>query len=359
MAIEDITIDHFRNLLHVNLSPSPSINLIIGKNGSGKTSLLEAIYFLGTARSFRTPHTSLLINRDVKEFRVFSKIRKGDVGIGVGIARDTKHIKIKIAGHSVNSASQLAELLPVQLINPDIHRLLEEGPRYRRRFIEWGVFHVKPHYLPLWQQCIHILRQRNAALRQTLNQKELTFWDDALCDVSKEVTKIRIEYLKELQPHLDSLFTAVPDLPRISIKLDQGWSESKTLKLVLKDNLAADQKRGFTQYGPHRADLKITTGRLRAKDVVSRGQQKLITMLMKLAQLKCLIASQSTSTPVLLVDDLPAELDKDYREVVIKEIAAMDIQSFITSTELASLTIASPGFDYPVFHVKHGDVKPE
>jgi DNA replication and repair protein RecF len=135
MAIEEITITNFRNLLHTRLLPSPSTNLIIGNNGSGKTSLLETIYYLGTARSFRTPHSKFLINHEAKEFTLFSKIGNDGAPLtGVGISRDRNNVKIKVANQSVSTASRLAELLPVQLINPDVHKLMEDGPRYRRRF---------------------------------------------------------------------------------------------------------------------------------------------------------------------------------------------------------------------------------
>ncbi|WP_455365378.1 DNA replication/repair protein RecF [Kaarinaea lacus] len=357
MAIEEIAINNFRNLIHVRLHPSSSTNLIIGNNGSGKTSLLETIYYLGTARSFRTPHSKFLINHDAKEFTVYSKIANDGSEIGVGIARDKNHIKIKIANQVVNSASRLAELLPVQLINPDIHKLMEEGPRYRRRFIEWGVFHVKPTYLGLWQQCTHILRQRNAALRLAASSKELNYWDQALEEVSEKITLLRLDYLNQLQPVFEQLSGEIQGLAKITIGLKQGWPEQSALIDALHETRASDQKKGFTQYGPHRADLKIMAGSLRAKDVVSRGQQKLIAALLKLAQLKCLLNTKPNNQPLLLVDDLPAELDKEFQELLFKEIVSIPVQSFITGTSLSSLPINRYASHYRVFHVKHGQVE--
>ena len=358
MAIEEITITNFRNLLHTRLLPSPSINLIIGNNGSGKTSLLETIYYLGTARSFRTPHNKFLINHEANEFTLFSKIRNDSALIGVGISRDRNSVKIKIANQSVNSASSLAELLPVQLINPDVHKLMEDGPRYRRRFIEWGVFHVKPSYLTLWQQCTHILKQRNATLRLTAGTKQLEYWDKALCDVADQITKLRLEYITELQPVFDRMLSEIQGLSRITIHLKQGWPENKYLLEALKESRALDQKKGFTQYGPHRADLRIMSGTLKAKDVVSRGQQKIITALLKVAQVQCLVEAQNGNRPVLLVDDLPAELDEDFRKLLMTVIEDLPVQSFLTGTALDNFPVTQLTKPFQVFHVEHGQLEP-
>ncbi|WP_455209346.1 DNA replication/repair protein RecF [Kaarinaea lacus] len=354
MAIEEIAINNFRNLVHVRLFPSPSVNLIVGKNGSGKTSLLETIYYLGTTRSFRTPHSNYLITEGALEFTLFSKLRKSDVSIGVGIARDKHQIKIRVANHTIKNASQLAELLPVQLINPDVHKLMEDGPRHRRRFVEWGVFHVKPTYHSIWQQCTHILKQRNAALKQSVSSTELSYWDDTLSEFADQINEVRREYLQQLQVCLDGLLTRIPELPGITIELEQGWPDHKTLKESLRDSRHTDLRKGFTHYGPHRADLKIMSGNYRAKDVVSRGQQKLVTALMKIAQLKCLLEARQGSEPVLLVDDLPAELDKDFRQLLLHEISKLSIQCFITGTELTSLPVEGLASDLRVFHVEHG-----
>ncbi|MCI0505278.1 MAG: DNA replication/repair protein RecF [Gammaproteobacteria bacterium] len=358
MAIEEIAIDNFRNLTHVRLCPSPHINLVVGKNGSGKTSFLEAIYHLGTARSFRTAQSNLLISMGAKKFTLYSRIKKAGVAVGVGISREKKQIKIKIGNHPISNSSKLAEILPVQLINPDVHKMMEDGSRYRRRFIEWGVFHVKPNYLTMWRQCTHILKQRNAALRHNVSLNELALWDDALCDISQHVNEARLDYIQRLYPYIDKLFSKISELHPITIALDQGWPEGSKLLDVLRDNRASDKKKGFTHYGPHRADLKIFFGNVKAKDIISRGQQKLVTALLKVAQTQQLLDSGSGSDPILLVDDLPAELDRVMMCILFEEITSLPIQSFITTTDLTSFPIV--GFKdahHRVFHVEHGSIE--
>jgi len=356
MAIEELAINNFRNILHAQIYPSTHTNFIIGKNGSGKTSLLEAIYYLGTGRSFRTPQSKILINFNADSFTLFSKIQRNGVEVGLGISRDKSSIKIRIANESVSNASRLAELIPVQLINPDVHKLMEEGPRFRRRFIEWGVFHVKHQYHSLWQQCTHILRQRNAALRMTASEMELAYWDEALNEISEQITKLRWNYLESLEPIYKELISRVPGLPKISITLKTGWDSKKSLRDALKETREQDRKKGFTQCGPHRADLKFTCGQTPAKEIISRGQQKMIAALLKLAQVTCLCRENINARPVILVDDLPAELDQEFRDILIKEVTTHPAQSFITATNVITPTIALTDSTNKMFHVEHGQI---
>jgi len=357
MTIEQLDIHDFRNLGHILISPAPYINIIVGKNGSGKTSLLETIYYLGSARSFRTPHSKHLTKIGESKFDLYARIRKRDATFGIGISRNFHQVKIKIANTLVTNSSQLAEFLPVQLINPDVHKMMEEGPRYRRRFLEWGLFHVKPNYFPEWQQCRHILKQRNAALKQHLSTHELVYWDDALCEISERITKVRDEYIEQLQPHLDELIKSVGNLPYITVLLDRGWSAHKTLKQALDDSRDGDRKKGFTQLGPHRADLQILAENLRAKDVVSRGQQKMLTAIMKIAQVKNLVEAEKGVDNILLVDDLPAELDSDYRQRLLSIIINLKVQTFITATDKELLDVSSSPSDVRLFHVEHGSIE--
>ena len=359
MSIEQLEIANFRNLEKVSLAPSPQINAVIGNNGSGKTSLLEAIYFLGTAKSFRTAHSKQAIKFGSEQFILFSKISTvGGISVPVGISKDQNSIAIKISNAPASSSSALAGLLPVQLINPDVHKMLEEGPRYRRRFIEWGLFHVKPNYFPHWQECRHILKQRNAALKQNLSHREIEHWDSALCEKSQIITNLRKQYLEELQPVIDHLLGETDNLPPVEIQLSQGWSKSKSLEEALRDNLDADRARGFTQFGPHRADLAISCHGVKAKEVVSRGQQKLITAIMKLAQLELLNEQEQGACGVLLVDDLPAELDQQFRAVLVDMICAQKSQVFITATDAQMLFGDSPSHPAQMFHVKQGIITP-
>ena len=360
MSIEQLEIANFRNLEKVSLTPSPRINAIVGNNGSGKTSLLEAIYFLGTARSFRTPHSKQAIKFGESQFVVFAKIASADsAAVPVGVSKDSQSIAIKIANQSVSSSSALAELLPVQLVNPDVHKMLEEGPRYRRRLLEWGLFHVKPNYFQHWQECRHILKQRNAALKQNLSNREIEHWNLALCKNAELITRQREEYLEQLQPIFSQLLAKSELLPKVDIQLARGWPKIKSLSEALRENIDTDRSRGFTQHGPHRADLTITCHGVKAKEVVSRGQQKIITAIMKLAQLQLLTERDEASRCVLLVDDLPAELDQTFRDLLMSIIREQTAQVFVTATDAELLLPDQADPQVRMFHVEHGSVRVE
>lgn len=359
MAIAYLEITNLRNLKHVNLSPASHLNLIAGKNGSGKTSLLEAIHVLGTGRSFRTANSTKLISFGESQFLVFGKVGDGNLAVPVGISKSKTELKIRIANQPAKSASQLAEQLAVQIINPDVHKLLEEGPRYRRRFIEWGVFHVEPNYFPLWQDCRHLLKQRNAALKQKVSSRELQHWDDVLVEKAERIDQQRREYLANLQDYLTPLLERIESLPPTVITLDSGWPKDQSLTEALQQSRSGDFEKGFTRFGPHRLDLKIKVGGIAAKEVVSRGQQKLLTSVMKIAQIRLLKDKRPGANIVLLVDDLPAELDLNFRGELLKMIQELEVQVFVTSTSHELLpTQCLSETNVRVFHVEHGNVIP-
>jgi len=352
MVIEKLEISQFRNLESVSIFPSPHLNVIVGKNASGKTSFLESLYFLATARSFRTLHSKQLISFGFDHFLLFASITNEGTTFGIGVKKDRENIVLKVANKVINSAAQLAELVPMQLINPDVHKLLEDGPRHRRKFIEWGVFHVKPKYHVLWQQCRHILKQRNAALRQQRNNNEIRHWDQLLCEATEQISEIRKQYVLDLVPHVRDLLDRMAGFPEIELRLEQGWPKHQSYLETLQACLDSDRQRGFTQFGPHRADLAILAQGVAAKNIVSRGQQKMLTALMKLAQVNLL--KQKGKSPIVLVDDLASELDDYFCDALMNEVVRNSTQVFVTSTDR---DFSRPFFinrDAKMFHVEQG-----
>ncbi|MGD8639879.1 MAG: DNA replication/repair protein RecF [Gammaproteobacteria bacterium] len=359
MGIEHLEISHLRNLQHVSLQPASQLNLIIGKNGSGKTSLLEAVHVLGTGRSFRTSNSSKLITFGETQFVVVGKLSHDNYHFPIGIRKSKTELQIRINNEPAKSSSQLAEQLAVQIINPDAHKLFEEGPRHRRRFIEWGVFHVEPQYFPLWHECRHILKQRNAALKQKVPPKELQHWDDLLIEKAERIDQLRRDYLESLQQYLAPLLVKIEALPPATFTLDSGWPKEVSLEEALAGSRHLDYEKGFTRYGPHRLDLRIKVQGINAKEVVSRGQQKIFTALMKIAQVELLRDKRPHSNIALLVDDLPAELDEHFRVALLRLIYEIKAQVFVTATDQSLLPkyTSSEGTSQ-MFHVEHGQIQP-
>ena len=356
MHLTHLEIHQVRNIQDVKIKPDIRCNYIFGDNASGKTSLLEAIYLLSIARSFRTTHIKHVISHDKQVLRVFARVNKENKldSTPVGIERSFNKTRIRINGIDVKQISELTSLLPVQIINPDVHKLLEQGPKYRRQFIDWGVFHVEHDYLANWRAFHRVLQQRNAALRQHQSGKQISAWDKALVEEAMVITRCRQNYLAGLLPILqDYSQQLIQQQPVLSYQ--QGWPTEESLHQLLVDSLPRDRERGHTQYGPHRAELVFKFNGVPAQEILSRGQTKLFISAMQLAQVSHLAREQGVQC-VVMIDDLAAELDRSRRAALIDLLLSTQAQVFITVTEPSLLDIA-PGQGHKMFHVEQGRVQ--
>ena len=355
MHLKQVDIHSVRNLKTVNLTPSPGINLIYGHNASGKTSILEAIYLLSHGRSFRTTNIRSVITEDQQKLLVFGKIcpDQAENTIKIGIEKGPAYTQIRINKQTVNQTSRLAAYLPVQILNPEAHRLLEQGPGQRRKYLDWGLFHVEQSFHETWQKYVRLLKQRNAALRTGKKRSDVEIWDLSLAESAEALTKYRQLYIQDINPYLQDYSQRLIDVTPV-FQYRQGWPRDMTYKEALTATLETDHQRGFTQYGPHRGDLLITDDGQPVQDRFSRGQQKLLVSAMRLAQIAHLKARQGQQS-VVLVDDLAAELDEAHRAKLVELLIETGAQLFITSTEVELFNVqAWPR--YKMFHVEHGQV---
>jgi len=354
--LSHISIHHLRNLSAVDLFPGPKINLLCGSNGSGKTSFLEAIYLLGHGRSFRHHLNSRLIQHDQAQFQLHAKVAlsSGDTPIGLAKQRDGQTV-LRLAGNPVSSIVPFAELLPIQLLYPDGHSLLRDLPKLRRQFIDWGLFHVEHLFYNYWQRAQRAIKQRNAALRAKVSLSEATIWDHELCLVSELIDSSRSQYIEKLIPTLNNfLQTLLPEAP-LRVKYYRGWSHELDLTEVLSRQYQRDQEIGYTQFGPHRADIHFSTEGHSAKDTLSQGQHKTLIYALRLAQ-GALLYSETNKAPLYLIDDLPAELDETKLKLVVDCLDKINAQVFITGTEPKYFETLDQHQDFKMFHVKHGRI---
>lgn len=352
MGLISLGIRHFRNLSAVDLEPSGGINVISGPNASGKTSLLEAIYFLGRARSFRTSRFDRLVESGAEQLQVFGRLEADTAPLALGIERSRRETQIRIGGRSVSAVSALAAVLPLQLVHPNSHRLLEEGPQYRRRFLDWGVFHVEPAFFPAWQRYQRALRQRNAALRSDQSFTYASAWDQELVDAATAIDAVRRRYVKRLGPRVAVFTERLAAIEHVTLAYRSGWPEAVELAAALQESRHRDREAGHTTVGPHRADLQVNVGGVRAAGRVSRGQQKLLVGALLLAQ-AALFHESTGKTSLILVDDLAAELDAGNRRRFMDLLTALPAQSFVTAIDPESL-LADYSGSARVFHVEHG-----
>ncbi|WP_422413023.1 MULTISPECIES: DNA replication/repair protein RecF [unclassified Endozoicomonas] len=368
MTIHKLMIKDVRNLASATFSPSPDINILYGLNGSGKTSILESIHLLGLARSFRSARLKPVIRHKKGKCTVFAQIQSNnDRLIPVGVSRDMEeeNFQIRVAGETLKSTSELARLLPLQIINPDTFKLLEGSPKQRRQFLDWGVFHVKHHeFLPLWKRTQKVLKQRNSLLRHgkitgSSYSSQLSVWDGELVKAAEAVDQLRQQYFDQLTPVFQDVLNQLTSLGDIKISYYRGWDRERRLAEVLKENTVRDFQTGYTQSGPQRADIRVRLEGSNAVDILSRGQLKLVVCALKLAQ-GYLFSKMTRSQCVFLVDDLPSELDAPHRKAMCKILQNMQSQVFITCVEPGALVDCwEPEINLKVFHVKQGSVNLE
>lgn len=358
MSLIRLNVTALRNLHAVTLSPSPRINILSGANGSGKTSLLEAVHLLGLARSFRSTRLQPVIQHDQDALTVFGELATATGSRNLGITRNRQgDFQIRIDGQTIRSAAQLAQAFPLQLINPDSFRLLEGSPRVRRQFLDWGVFHVEPRFLLAWQRLQRALRQRNSWLRHgTIDAAAEAVWSRELILASDEIDLYRRSYIQALKPVFEAVIGKLLVLPELSLSYYRGWDKDRELIEVLSSSLSRDQQLGHTQAGPQRADLRIRLGAFNAIDVLSRGQQKLVVCALKIAQ-GHLINQYRNGECVYLVDDLPSELDEQHRQALCSLLEELNCQVFITCVESKILRECwHPESPVAMFHVEHGSI---
>lgn len=353
MSLTELTIQGVRNLQHARILPSPALNLVFGPNASGKTSLLEAIHLLGLARSFRTTQIRHVIARGAPGLRVFGRIgQAGGGSLPVGLERTPQSVKIRLGGQTVHQVAELAAHLPLQLLTPESHALLEQGPRLRRQFLDWGVFHVEHGFLHWWREYHRALRQRNHGLRTGQPDRLLSAWDPALAETGVRITEARLRYLARLGPRLVEYAQRLFET-EIEVSYQPGWPPAEELAAALRAGTAQDRRTGHTRHGPHRAELSLKVDQVPAQQALSRGQQKLLVAAMRLAQVA--IQNESLSEPcILLIDDLAAELDRTHRARLLDLLLETRAQLFVTATEpqLLQWEVATA----KVFHVEHGEV---
>ena len=358
MALIRLDIANFRNLTLAELEPLPSgFNMVYGNNGSGKTSLLEAIHFLSVGRSFRSSQTDRIISNVSEKFSIFAHIlshNRQPVPIGIEKNRD-KSSKIRLGGEDQSSIAELTRLIPVRLINSQNYSLLDGGPVFRRKYLDWGIFYLKNDFLSLWQRYDRALKQRNAALRGKLSRKEIEIWTLDLLESALLFNQARLDYVQALTPLLLEMLAEVfNSIVEIDIEYQRGWDSELSLDKVLTDSYLKDAWLGYTQFGPHKADLKVLINGVPAKDFLSRGQQKLFVCGMILAQGK-LLSKLVKKHPIFLVDDLPSELDSNSLMKIMGLLEQQKAQVFVTAIDLEVikefLSCASK-----MFHVKQGTI---
>lgn len=354
MTLRRVQVTDFRCLHQADLDLDPDFTLIRGPNASGKTSLLEAIYVLGRGRSFRTRRLDPLIRSGAERMMVVGEAELPERHVTLGVEGSFEGMHARVGGERVASLAELAWVLPVQIIDPEIHRLIEEGPNRRRRFIDWGVFHVEHSFVEHWQRYQQTLRQRNAALKARQSGEFIAAWDAELVRYGESITEARRRYVAQLAPIATTVARQLLDLELV-LTYRAGWAANLDLRTALEASLTRDQELGATQVGPHRADLAIRLEGSGVRDRVSRGQQKLLAAVLLLSQIK-LFPQDSRARPTLLLDDPAAELDSEHLTALMNEVRAQPLQLIVTTLQAGGGELGPFGSPGRRFEISDGRV---
>jgi DNA replication and repair protein RecF len=347
MALRRVQVTDFRCLHQGDLELDPHFTLIRGPNASGKTSVLEAIYLLGRGRSFRTRRLEQVIRSGASALVVFGMADGGTRRINMGVEVSPGGIRARIDGERVRSLAELATVLPVQIIDPEVHRLIEEGPSRRRRFLDWGVFHVEPAFVDYWQSYHQVLRQRNAALRAGQPRLVVEAWDSELTRYAGLVSEARARYIESLGPVVADVAARLLGL-ELTLGYRPGWAKDLEFSQALARSWPHDHEMGATQVGPQRAELTIKLNGVPARDRISRGQQKLLAAVLLISQIK-LFRDDADVRPTLLLDDPAAELDVERLTAFINEVRAQPLQLVVTTLSKGPAefeALGAPGKQY-------------
>lgn len=352
MSLVGLSVRNLRIIKSADIGLSPSLNLIVGANAAGKTSLLEAAYFLSTGRSFRTSRVLDLMRTGADAVLVRGEVAGADgVGTMIGVERSAAGTRARVGGQPVGAIVELAERLPVVAVYPEGENLLTGPPALRRGLVDWGLFHRDPGFRELRGRYLRALRQRNAALRGGGSPAVVAAWEDELGETGERLGGLRAGYVEALNQAIGTL----PFGTGAELVYRAGWDREAGLSAVLEVERERDRTQGFTRAGAHRDDIGFRLDGQVGRRVASRGQQKMISAAVRLGQLRVL-GQETGKRGLVLVDDLPSELDSERRGVLSEALAASGAQVMVSAIERTGVPVACWS-DQRVFHVEHGDIR--
>ena len=356
MAFSRIELRNFRCFEALTIDISSNSNLFYGKNGCGKTSILESIYVASCGRSFRTSNLESLIKNGSNSFKI--KAYDDNTGSILEINKTkSKSINIKI-NNSLVTISELARTFPSFSIDSKTFFYNDNAPDYRRKHLDRGLFIASTEYAKDWFGYFRGLKQRNAALK-TGDIHQAKAYDEALINhgtklnyfrenLVLEVKKIYLDLVKILEQYNGraQLFSG------IDINIKSGFNDELGLKESLIQSESVDLKRKTTILGPHKADIIFESKDLLIKDIFSRGEQKILSILWSLSQ-NIYLEKFFNISPILLLDDLSSELDSEMLDCflpIIKYIENRFIFSNIVDSFNSKIDLNEQSFKK--FHVE-------
>lgn len=354
MWIDNLNINHCRLLDDINIVLSKDLNIILGENASGKTSLLESLSLLSSGKSFRTSHISHVISNNESAVLVSARLNFKNKTSQIGIEKSASKTRIRINKQDVYSQAALSRHLPITIMHPESIELITGSPSYRRSFIDWITFYLYPEFHEQWKSYRHILKQRNLCLKDPKHRYALPKWTDELIQLQPSITDFRIKAIEKLKKELTNVSKDLLGDGKVELIFNNGFPadiglDFDSLKQFYSQKEEYDLRLKRTSSGVHRADIKIILDGKAAIQAASRGQLKLLAITLLLAQ-SITINKDKEEKGIIVIDDLAAELDSENKIKLINHLATLDQQLIITTTKKLNIM----GIPYKLFHVKHG-----
>ncbi len=358
-VIDKLSIGQFRNLICQYITPSKGINLFIGNNAQGKTNLIEAIYYLGHNRSFKTKSIKEVISFNYDKFQLEAQV--GDCRIRFEKSKIKNFISVN--QQRINNTSRLSQILPIQIITPDKGFIVNGTPKNKRSYLDWGVFHVKPDSAKVFKTYNKTLKNINTLL-VTNKENELDFWFLALAKAAAEINKNRVKYLQKLKEttfdnQAELLSPLIDPLNKFDYKFSSGWPKGvdeineQSIYQYLSKNTTTLLKTKYLNYGSHKASINFSLND-KNECFLSRGEQKALSIIFWLTQVLFLVNLKIN--PVVLIDDLSSELDSKKINSVLHYLKAIKVQTFITDIghNLSTINNIKP----TIFQIDDGIIQP-
>jgi DNA replication and repair protein RecF len=359
-----LELSHFRNLSAVTVDLCPRFNFLHGENGAGKTAFLEAVHMLARGRSFRTTRVEDVIETGFERLVIRAAVEdehRGAQQFAMARSQDGG-TELRINGESSRRLSDVAAILPLELMIPAVTELVFGPPAERRRWLDWGMFHVEPGYAGVLRQYLGALRQRNAALRAIgrgeLRETDLGIWTSEVVRLALEVDRTRREFMATLLPRIEAELDRLSPGFRVSARYSRGWADAADLEKLLGQSVRREVKSGVTSHGPHRADVDLRVDGKPCATTLSRGQGKVLASALMLAR-ATQVADTARRASVFLIDDIGAELDATHRDRLFAALWRLGCQVIATSVEPPGPGPAGADLGRAVFHVKHGRLTPD
>lgn len=366
MHLQRLHISGLRNIADTDIELGPGFNYLFGDNGAGKTAVLEAVHVLARGRSFRASSLDRLVNHQSGQMVVRVELVNRLGQRRLGFARSGGQNEFSLDGVRGVGFAGLAEQVAVQTILPDSAELVFGPPVERRRFLDWGLFHVEQQFLQTSRRYNRALQQRNAWLKAQ-EPDRVQFdedpWLETILETGQSINESRAAYLGNLRKPFEDALQALSTDIHVTLGYDWGGlTNAEESRKKMSESFARDVKFGNTHRGPHRAELGIMTTDERsevrkAQEIMSRGQAKITASAMMLSQVE-LLRQETGEGSVVLIDDFGAELDAGHWRRFVQMLEKLGCQVITTSTQSPGSQAWLEHVKCEVFHVEQGAVQP-